>query len=209
MIHLRNAILLFFLLYHIAQAVVVENSNLRLAGPDLYDGSFGGNHLATIYQDVAGTDPTSVSLSFVNGFIGITNTNVDQGSDWYFVQPGDQFGPAAIAANQFLPVPLLYTVPPQSPYYVGGAFDFYLGVSTSEVATIPFERHIFGWVEIHNDHGILTGVHTAVSYNPPGSSPGIIVDTLMEVPVPEPSSLMLGILGAIAVFVKRRKWITP
>jgi len=187
---------LFFITFQNAQAVVVGGTNIVLAGPGNYPP--GGNYFGTVYQDVSATDPTEVWFNFANGLFGISALTVDQSSDWYFVQPGDQFGPATIAANQFLRVP--FFVPPQPPYFIGSS-DFYLGVSTSDSLNQPFVRNIFGWIQIHDDNGVLSAGGNAVSYH----SPGIIVGTLTEV-VPEPSSLIPSIIGAVVVLAARRKW---
>ncbi len=41
--------------------------------------------------------------------VSLINLNVDEGSDWYVVHPGDQFGTSTIAAGQF---PKLFSVYP-------------------------------------------------------------------------------------------------
>jgi PEP-CTERM motif-containing protein len=181
-----------------ALAVVVGGTNIVFAGP--FDNGLLGNYTATVYQDVARTNPTSVWLNFDGANLGITATNIDEGSDWYFVHPGDQFGTATIAAGQFQAV-LPYnvnTVPPFRGSFVGEG-DFILGVSTGLGFTngTP-NRNEFGWITIHNDNGVLEGFDNAISYD----SPGIIVGTLTE--VPEPTSLVLIALGGLGLIRLRR-----
>jgi len=187
------AILIVVVFHPRADAVVVSGTNVVFGSGT---GPFppGGNYFGTIYQDVAGTDPTSVLFDFTNGTLRITISNVDQGSDWYFVHAGDQFGPATIAANQFVAVP----ISPQAPYPIGNG-DFYLGIATSDAPNFPFVRDIFGWVQIHDASGTLSATGNAVSYH----SQGIVVGTINE--VPEPSTIVMAGLAVAMLFVCQRR----
>jgi hypothetical protein len=173
-----------------AEAVVVSGTNI-VFGASVPPPP--GNYFGTIYQDVGATDPTSAIFNFASNALQITAINVDQSSDWYLVHAGDQFGPAAIAANQFTQVPVSNT----SSINVGSG-DFYLGVATSDLLNPPFTRDIFGWVLIHDNNGVLSNGGNAVSYH----SPGIIVGTITE--IPEPGTITLS--GLAAALVVAYQW---
>ena len=206
--YIAFAIVIALVCFARADAVVVTGTNIVIGGPYTDQAPNWNNYDGTVYQNVAGTDPTQVLFRFVSGHLGITTFTVDQGSDWYFVQPGVQFGPAQIAANLFTAVPYTFPAPPYtsppSPGYPIGNGDFYLGVATSDLPNPPFTRNIFGWIQIHDVGGVLSAGNNAVSYH----SQGIIVGTSTEIPAPEPSTIML-VGSALAVLIgyawRRRK----
>ena len=117
--------------------------------------------------------------------------HLDDGADWYLVEAGDAFTPAAINANEF--TTLLKWGQKSPPVAVGE--DFYLGVNTGN--SVPDLRNAFGWVHFKVVDDVLTMVGNAMSYE----SPGIVVGT--SVIVPEPSTV--GLALAAMTFLARRR----
>jgi len=180
---------------------VISNTNLFF-GPD--NGSFipGANYSGTIWQDAQKTNPTSIWIKFASPTIQVLNTNIDEGSDWYVVHPGNIFTPANIQAGEFKKLIEVPTNPPPfNPLYPAanvGQNDFWLGVATGNQVFGP--RTVFGWVHLRPQvagSNILTMVENAVSYN----SPGIIVGTTTI--VPEPATIALIACGLAPVVLSR------
>ncbi len=148
------------------------------------------NYVGTIWQDVSATDPTSAWFKYDGATIRCVSRNTDESSDYYLVDAGDAFGPAAIASGLFSPLvdhDLTYPAIP-----VGTGQPFYLGVSTSRHFQYP-ERSVFGWIRFE-PAASLAMTANVMSYE----SSGIIVGTTTL--VPEPS-----LLAAIsATFLFRR-----
>jgi hypothetical protein len=164
---------------------VVQNSNLAISA---YSGQPPANYAFTVYQNIAGTDPTSVFFKYDGSHMQAINTNIDQGSDWYIVHSGDEFSRANVAAGQF---PTLIQVSPGTPIpgpsLTVGTGDFWLGVATG---TVLFgERTVYGWVHLHPTAPFSTTlqmVDNVMTYN----SLGVIVGTTTAL-VPEPSSIAM------------------
>jgi hypothetical protein len=174
---------------------VIQNSNLLL-GP----GSFGGeNYTLTVYQNAAATDPTSVFGIYNRPTIQVTNTNIDEGSDWYVVRPGDRFDAAHIQAGAFtrlIEVPNTPGAPLFYPAANVGQSDFWLGVATGKALFGP--RTVFGWLQLRPlSNTQLMMVENVVSYD----SPGIIVGTTTL--VPEPGAIALSGLGVLLMATRR------
>ena len=189
----------FLLPSELAGQTVVVNDNIQFAfipGGSLDEDS--ENHVGTVSQDIIGDDHTSVWFYFDGNELSYRTENIDGGSDWYLVHPGDEFGYTTLENDQF------------SQIFHGnnepiGLDDFYLGVSTEGVG--PFNncdphsevcRNVFGWVRLRNVLGRLEMVENAVAYN----SLGIIVGTT-EV-VPEPPGLFLGWLAFVGLTMCKR-----
>jgi hypothetical protein len=172
----------------VAGQVVVNDVNLSMtyASNGVSSGVLG----YTVWQDAAKTDWTFGEFDYNASTAAYKNTALDEGSDWFLVQPGDVFSAARIAAGQFPPI---VTFGPQSyPPVSVGAGDFYLGVRTGQGAT----RDCFGWVQLRQISGIGTTVvmiDNVMSYD----SRGIIVGTTTVVPEPAASGLGLVGLGAV------------
>jgi hypothetical protein len=168
---------------------VIQNSNLRL-GP----GGGGLNYGLAVFQDIAATDFTEIGGIYNRPTIQVSFANLDQGSDWYVVHPGDLFDAAHIQAGAFTKLTL-------GPFPANvGQSDFWLGVATGEIQFGP--RTVFGWVQLHplSDTQLMM-VENAVSYD----SPGIIVGTTTLVPEPASASMFLCAIARVLSVRRRRK----
>jgi len=141
------------------------------------------NYWATVYEDAAGTDPTSVWFVHNGTDLEIVSWNLDDESDWYLVQRGDTFSRDTINRGLF---PVLFTTEHPRPPVSIGTEDFYLGVNAS---TFRGDRDVFGWVEIGNSPDGLVQLDDATAYGV-----GIIVGTTSV--VSEPGALCLLLLAA-------------
>jgi hypothetical protein len=131
--------------------------------------------------------------------------SLDEGSDWFLVQPGDTFSAATINAGQF---PVIHDVnPPHGGEVTVGPGEFYLGVRTGRGFGGPGgkpNRNAYGWVHLRPENGMLTMVQNVMSYN----SRGIIVGTTTV--VPEPSTVLsIGIALSVATLFTRRRRLRP
>lgn len=110
----------------LAGQTVVVGDNI-LFGPVTPDPFTGENHSGTIFQDSAGSDPTSVLFEYDGSNLTAVAWNLDEESDWYVVEPGAAFGFATLASGQFTPI---FTLDHSyGPVFVGSS-EFYLSVST-------------------------------------------------------------------------------
>lgn len=175
-----RALLLLLLLASTAQSQVVPG-NLSIA-PN--SGPFPGvNLVLSVNKTPACNDSicnTRAGFQYADGSLRLVWTNLDEGSQWYRVQPGDIFNAATFTNYQ---------------EFVGQTFvvgsDFFLGVRTGiGVANGQVRRDVHGWAHIKESGGTFTMLGAAASY---GS--GIIVGSLA---VPEPSTLILAALAAVA-----------
>jgi hypothetical protein len=177
----------------------VQNSNLRLDP----GGLSGSNYALGVYQHEAG-DVTGIWIKYSNPTIQVVNYTLDEGSDWYVVNPGDAFTPANIQAGAFTKLMEVTGVPPYDPLYPAanvGPNDFWLGVATGKTLFGP--RTVFGWVHLRPQFpssNTLTMVENAVSYN----SPGIIVNTTTLVPEPGTVALLIAASAFLTGAIRRR-----
>ncbi len=182
----------------LAATTIVENDNLTFEENPFMggEGPFGdANYVATVIQDLRG-DFTQVWFDYDGENLRVITHNVDEGSDWYVVQPGDELTLVNIEEDQFTTVldmadserPL-----PGLPVIVGND-EFFLGVRTGpDGAFEPSLRDVFGWIHLRNTPDGLETVANVMSYD----SPGIIVGTTII--VPEPGSWILIILALICL----------
>ncbi len=153
---------------------------------------------ATVYQDAAGTDPTSVFFDYDGSNLQIMDLNLDEGSDWYLVNEGDQLSKENID-NGLFPILINTDMWPGPPVFVGSE-DFYLGVNTGVgwwEQGVPV-RDVYGWVHISYEfvwedlwEGLVQ-LGDATAYG----AEGIIVGTTQAI-IPEPSTIILLLTGAV------------
>ncbi len=179
--------------------------------PDL-----GYDYGATVYQDAAGTDGTSVFFNYDGSNLQIMDLNMDEGSDWYLVNDGDQFSRENIDNGLFPVLISPDTRPLPGPPVVVGSEDFYLGVNTGqyfvgidESGNLIPARDVYGWVHISKEFvmgdiffGDLVQLDDATAYG----AEGIIVGTTQAiVPIPEPSTIILLLTGAVGLLAGARR----
>jgi hypothetical protein len=141
---------------------------------------------------------TEITFQYDGAKIKVTNILLDEGSDWFLVQPGDVFSAATVNAGQF-PAIMNLSPPPHGGEVAVGSGEFFLGVRTA--GNPPgnyFNRTTYGWVRLRPENGVLTMVENVMSFN----SRGIIVGTATVVPEPLAIvSIGLGI-SLLAVFTR-------
>jgi PEP-CTERM motif len=168
------------------------------------DSSFPpANYRFTVYQDQAGTDPTSILVELSGSTLTAITWNVDEEADYYLVPNLAVFTAATIASGQFPP---LFVVDHAYSLNVGFG-DFYLGINTGQGASGGHpNRNVFGWAHFVNDQTGLHMIGNAVTYG----NAGIIVGTTTVIPVPEPSTLALAGIGTclIAFAAVRKKGLS-
>jgi hypothetical protein len=147
----------------------------------------------------------AVWFDYNDGYLSVTQWNIDDESDWYLVQPGDALHSGTVAAGQF---PILFTTDtPRPPVFVGTSGEFYLGVGTRWMngpgpPPVFRARLNYGWVRIQNFFGQLTMLDNAVSYG----GAGIIVGTSTPAPEPATTGLIAAavMMGAMSFRIRRR-----
>jgi hypothetical protein len=175
-----------------ARAGTVVGSNFIA----VLDPSFpGAQYRFTVYQDEAGTDPTSLFVSLNGQVMTAIGWNVDEEADYYLVPNLAVFSAATISSGIFPPLFAL-----NQPHAINVGFgDFYLGINTGQgVSGGQPNRNVFGWAHFVNDS--QTGLHmigNAVTYG----NAGIIVGTTNVIPVPEPSIFALSAVGSLLLVV--------
>ncbi len=192
---LRVALVAYFVFTSsLHAATVITDDNLSW-GPGSIGGSPGvpdANYGATIFQDAGATDPTSAWFYYDLTTIRGINENIDEGSDWYVVSPGDTFDKQSIENELF--APLITLGPVFHPAVdVGFGQDIFLGVNSGQ-GFGPDDRNVFGWVLLRPIAGVLTMVENVMSYD----SPGIVIGTTTL--VPEPATRTMVVCGAFVLF---------
>jgi len=189
------------------QAQVIEDTQI-----DSNVDSTGLNFLVSVLQTPdnlpALADPTGIMVTPDLGLIDIVgatttlsfeNFAVDEGSDWYAVDPNDVFTASTIANGDF-------------PFLIGEASgslgelevavgeSFFLGVNTGNFDSPNGPREDFGWGEfIYDTFGQLRVLDSAVAYD----RGGIIVGTSQSVPEPS-SAAVLFLIAAGSLCLRRR-----
>ena len=185
------------------QAEVIEDTQIESNG-----GVSGLNFEVTVFQTPDMSDPTAILVTpdFVfPDMVGATTTlsfdnfALDEGSDWYAVEPNDVFSAATIANGDF---PFLTGESPGSlgELEVTVGESFFLGVNTGNLDSPNGPREDFGWGEFVFDfNGELRVVDSAVAYD----QGGIVVGTSQSVPEPS-SAAVLFLIVAGATCCRRR-----
>ena len=181
-----------------APAIVIPDSHIFA----VYDPT--QNQLsAAIDQDPTG-NITAINFDYTGTTIREALFTVDEGSDWYLANLGDNFSAPAIAANKF---PVIFKIINQPPFEIVNTVsiplgNFYVGINTGEGAiNSPTFRNVFGWLELNNDGTTLTSIANAVAY----AEQGIFIGTTNA--VPEPATLALLSLAAFTL-IRRRPLIS-
>ena len=163
---------------------VISDSNLTFQPDNTLPPA---NYRFTAFQNVAATDPTSMWFKYDGTNVLFVSENIDQGSDWYVVQPGDFFTQTTAGSYP----PLVTPGPVGHPQVNVGDGDIWLGVATGQsIVSSTAQRSVFGWVLLRPTFpgsGTLTMIRNAMSY----ASPGIIVGTTTVVPEPCLASLLV------------------
>ena len=178
----------------------VETGNISLSESNEFS-----DYGLTVFQDAAATDFTSVYFDYDGNNLEIISWNIDEESDWYLVASGDEFSAQNIDGGVFTTI---FTADsPRGPIAVGSG-DFFLGVNTGLGFDAPlFEpnRDVFGWVHLRNTGTELVLLGDAMAYDfptPGAPENGIIVGAVDA--IPEPSALMLFVVGFAIVSPVRR-----
>jgi len=148
-----------------------------------------------------------MDFNYSAGSIEAVNWCIDEESDWYVLEFGEEFGFASIAANEH---PIIFTTDDaRDPVSVGGT-DFYLGVNTgvgydrpnpdpTAGFTLP-NRDAFGWVHLRDNGGTLEFISSAMVYG----GEGIIVGTTTAIPEPATGTGILLLFVAASLSRSRR-----
>lgn len=163
----------------------------------------GADYKFTVIQDEYG-DFTSIWFDLVANTLIFKNSNIDEASDWYLTEHGDEFTKENINNDQF---PMFVRVNEAGLFESNNVFvgisDFYLGINTGTFAP----RSAFGWVHLQNDSGTLSMLGNAMTYQ----TDGIIIGTTST--IPEPGLMPLLFAGVLFIggvhtcpksFVKRK-----
>jgi hypothetical protein len=183
-----------------AQTVVVDTNIVAIPVPEgIHFQISKDGQPPPFHTDACVECDTEVTFQYDGAKLKTSSILLDEGSDWFLVQPGDIFSAATINAGQFPPI---VNVTPEingSEVTVGPG-DFYLCLRTGRgFANSRPNRNAYGWVHLRPENGMLTMVENVMSYN----SRGIIVGTTIV--VPEPCARVLVGLGIslLAVFTRR------
>lgn len=196
----------------VGQTVVV-NSGLEFVQEELDWFSKPTNHRATI----ALGEPPTTWFDYDGSHIEAVTWTLDfAGADWYVVSPGDSFGVASIARNQF---PVIRQADSSGgPVFIGNG-EVYLGFATfGPLPSSPYTRTVFGWVHLIGEQlfapqnfdpndpstwftGRLRMVQNAIAYD----SRGIVVGTTDAVPEPTCGGLAFLTLAIVSSVFRRTR----
>lgn len=160
----------FALLTHLADGqTIIQNSGVGLSNPNNDE-----IYRFDLLQDLVTNDPTSMYFSIASSDDGLSSIdllfdriNLDEGSDWYLVQPGEELSRSStVAGLNNLWVSILDSTPVEPNNIVlshptfdpnnslpAGQSEIYLGFATNETGTLGIpgtiaERNVFGWLRL-------------------------------------------------------------
>ena len=186
-----------------AAQTLIEDTNIEL----LTKSSFPPFTQLRVFQDIEASDQTNIWFSIDSGpspeLVTLTfeMINLDEGSDWYFVQENDVFSESSIANGTHN---IWGGVNETGDGLVFGEIDvpigeFYLGVNTGRYPSLTLPRDVFGWARFSIDSDLnLQLLDNAVAYN----SNQIIVGSNA---IPEPSTTTGCILFLASILLNRRR----
>lgn len=182
---------------HAGAGTVVDSNFMSVFDPSVP----GAQYRFTVFQDEAGTDPTSLFVGLSGQALTAVAWNVDEEADYYLVPNLAVFSAATISSGIFPPLFVL-----DQPHTINVGFsDFYLGINTGQgVSGGQPNRNVFGWAHfVNNQQTGLQMIGNAVTYG----NAGIIVGTTNVIPVPEPSVFALTAAGTglLAVIARRKR----
>jgi hypothetical protein len=153
-----------------------------------------------IYQNPQQTDVTGFVLDpsgrvqptfYTNSFTYMSV--LDGGFRAFFVQSNSPVTLQAIQAGSYTELgDSTYVFNINAPFYIG----VYAGYPDTFAANRTYPDPMFGWVELVNNRGTIQLLDSALAYG----SGGIYAGTQTIIPLPEPGTLGLGLLG-VGVFL--------
>ena len=155
-----------------------------------------------VLQNPTNGNYTGFSLPPQGGNIFLFNPIVDEGVRTFLVSPNDPISLQPIQANSYPELTF-----PNTYFFANGA-TFYLGFYTGPRWILPetdphtYEDPLFGWAKFVNKQGVIQLLDSALEYK----GGGIFAGTQTIIPIPEPSGLTLGLLGAFLLACRR--WLT-
>jgi hypothetical protein len=125
---------------------------------------------------------------------------VDEGVRVFSVSPNDPISLQPIQAGYYMELtfPNTYDIANNSPFYLG-VYTGYNPWDSHGNYTGIYTDPVFGWGEFVNNNGVIELLDSALEYG----GGGIIVGTQNIIPVPEPSAIALGALGAMLFILLR------
>lgn len=134
------------------------------------------------------TSPTFYTNTFTSSFA------LDGGFRAFFLPANAPITLDAITANS-------YTEFESSTYVFNANSPFYLGIYAGSGIGPTYPDPLFGWVQLVNNQGTIQMLGSALEYG----GGGIYAGTQNIIPLPEPGTLGLGVVGLAALFYARRR----
>lgn len=194
-------IILAFIFQARSQGYIVPNG-VTYFGPNI----FGGYEIRVL-QNPTNSDYTGFMLKpegmtpptvFTNTFS--FDGFADEGVRVFLVSENQPISQHALQSGSYTELMFQnsYVFEHNSPWYVG----LYTGYApVNGIYSDP----LFGWARLVNNQGVIQLLDSALAYQ----AGGIYVGTQNLIPVPEPSSLALVILGGAVLGLRRRKRTPP
>lgn len=183
-----------------SQGYIVQNGVITN-----YSGAFLPGEISVLYnpnnlyytgfalEPTGKTQPTFYTNTFSFDYI------VDVGVRVFLVSSNDPISLQPILSQSYIE---LLNAPIQ--VFANGV-PFYLALYTGNMTYAPpngiYTDPLFGWVKLVNNQGVIQMLDSALEYQ----GGGIFAGTQNIIPVPEPSQLALGALGALLLGFRRRR----